>query len=57
MNLYKLSDILPQVKDRDSCLEHKRKTMLVPLPPNQIGKGTNGIKRMLQESSNELARK
>ena len=57
MNLLKFSDILPLVKDRNSCLEHKCKTMLVALPPNQIGKGKTGIKQVLEESSNEIARK
>ncbi|CAF0783995.1 unnamed protein product [Adineta steineri] len=57
MNLFKLSDVLPLVKDKDSCLEYKRQTILVPLPPNQIGKSKSGIKRILEESSNELAKK
>ena len=57
MNLFKINEILPLVKDPQSCLEHQRKKMLVPLPPSQIGKGKNGIKRMLEESSNEIARK
>ena len=57
MNLFKLNDILPLVTDRDSCLEHKCKTMLVPLPPSQIGKSKSGIKRILEESSNEIAKK
>ena len=57
MNLYKLNDILPLVNDKNSCLEHKRQTLLVPLPPNQIGKTKAGIKRILEESSNEIAKK
>jgi hypothetical protein len=57
MNLYKLNDVLPLVNDKDSCLEHKRQTILVPLPPNQIGKTKSGIKKILEESSNEIAKK
>lgn len=57
MNLFKINDILPLVRDRDSCLEHKCKTMLVPLPPSQISKSKSGIKRILEESSNEIAKR
>ncbi len=57
MNLYKLNEVLPLVNDKDSCLEHKRQTILVPLPPNQIGKSKSGIKRILEESSTEIAKK
>ena len=57
MNLLKLNDILPLVNEKDSCLEHKRQKILVPLPPNQIGKTKAGIKRILEESSNEIAKK
>jgi hypothetical protein len=57
MNLYKLNEVLPLVNDKDSCLEHKCQTILVPLPPNQIGKTKSGIKRILEESSNEIAKK
>lgn len=57
MNLLKVNDILPLVNDRDSCLEHRRQRILVPLPPNQIGKTKTGIKKILEESSNEIAKK
>jgi len=57
MNLYKLNEVLPLVNDKDSCLEYKHQTILVPLPPNQIGKTKSGIKRILEESSNEIAKK
>lgn len=57
MNLYKISEVLPLVQDKDSCLEHKRQTILVPLPPSQVGKTKSGIKRILEESSNEIAKK
>jgi hypothetical protein len=57
MNFYKINEVLPLVNDKDSCLEHKRQTILVPLPPNQIGKTKLGIKRILEESSNEIAKK
>jgi hypothetical protein len=57
MNLCKINEVLPLVNDKDSCLEHKCKTILVPLPPNQIGKTKSGIKRMLEENSNEIAKK
>lgn len=57
MNLLKLNDVLPLVNERDSCLEHKRQKILVPLPPNQIGKSKTGVKRILEESSNEIAKK
>ena len=57
MNLCKINEVLPLVNDKDSCLEHKCKTILVPLPPNQIGKTKSGIKRMLEENSSEIAKK
>jgi len=57
MNLLKINDVLPLVKNKDSCLEHRRQTILVPLPPNQIGKTKTGIKKILEESSNEIAKK
>ncbi|CAF1368167.1 unnamed protein product [Adineta ricciae] len=57
MNFYKLNEVLPLVKDRDSCLEHRSQKILVPLPPSQIGKSKAGIKKILEESSNEIAKK
>jgi hypothetical protein len=57
MNLCKINEVLPLVNDKDSCLEHKRQTILVPLPPSQLGKTKSGIKRILEESSNEIAKK
>ncbi|CAF0778267.1 unnamed protein product [Rotaria sp. Silwood1] len=57
MNLYKLNDILPHINDKNSCLEYKCQTILVPLPPSQIGKPKTNIKRILEESSNEITKK
>ncbi|CAF4558565.1 unnamed protein product [Rotaria sp. Silwood2] len=57
MNLYKLNEILPLINDKKSCLEHKCQTILVPLPPNHIGKPKRNIKRILEESSNEITKK
>lgn len=57
MNLYKINDILPLIDDKESCLEHKCQKILVPLPPSQIGKVKSSIKRILEESSNEITKK
>ncbi|UJR37467.1 hypothetical protein I4U23_030170 [Adineta vaga] len=57
MNLYKLNDVLPLVNDKHSCLEHRSQKILLPLPPSQLGKSKTGIKKILEESSNELAKK
>lgn len=57
MNLYKLSEVLPWVTAENSCLEHRCQKLLLPLPPSQIGKKKAGIKRILEESSNEIAKK
>lgn len=57
MNLYKLNDVLPLISDKDSCLEYKCQKILIPLPPSQIGKSKSNIKRILEESSNEITKK
>jgi len=47
MDLCKLNDVLPLVKDSYSCLQHTRKTILIPLPPSHMNKVRLGIKQAL----------